>query len=381
MEIYIFILFLFLIPAGIKYITLIFLFTRGWYKGLKMGALEDDTEAVFRVSVIISARNEEDHVDNLLNDLWAQSYPRERYEVIVVDDHSTDRTAEITEKFRLMHPGFNLEMIRPDGNGSAGSKKRALTSGIHAATGEVILTTDADCRLGPGWITAMAAFFSDRGIELTAGPVTYHDTKGFLDRFQALEFLGMMASGAGAVKAGLPFICNGANLAYRRDTFLELQGFQGNEKYVSGDDVFLMHAIKRQRGKQSICFALSKDALVKTIPAKNVKTFFRQRIRWASKSKGYQDRTALFTTLSVFFLNLAMVMFFFTGFFHPPAFLVFAGAVLIKSLTDLPLLLGVTGFTEQRRILHGYLLFQLIYPFYVVATGILSLLLPVIWKR
>jgi cellulose synthase/poly-beta-1,6-N-acetylglucosamine synthase-like glycosyltransferase len=381
MEIYIFILFLFLIPAGIKYITLIILFTRGWYKGLKMGALEDHAESIFRVSVIIPARNEEGHMDKLLNDLAAQDYPCERYEVIVVDDRSTDRTAEITEKFRLMHRGINLKMIRIDDDGNAGAKKRALTVGIHAATGEIILTTDADCRLGPGWITAIVSFFRDQDIELTSGPVTYHDAKGFLNRFQALEFLGMMASGAGAVKAGLPFICNGANLAYRRDTFLELQGFRGNEKYVSGDDVFLMHGIKRLRGKHSVCFAFTKEALVKTTPAENIQAFLRQRIRWASKSKGYYDRTALFTTLSVFFLNLAMVMFFFTGFFHPPAFLVFAGAVLIKSLTDLPLLLGVTQFTEQRRLLHSYLLFQLIYPFYVVATGLLSLLLPVNWKR
>jgi len=381
MEIYIFILFLFLIPAGIKYITLIVLFTLGWYKGLKMDALEDDPATGFRVSVIIPARNEEDHLDNLLNDLAAQDYPRDRYEVIVVDDHSTDRTAEITEKFRLMKPGFNFKLIRSDVDESAGSKKRALTSGVHAAAGEVILTTDADCRLGPGWITAMAAFFRDRSIQLTAGPVTYHDAKGFLNRFQALEFLGMMASGAGAVKAGLPFICNGANLAYRRETFLALQGFHGNEKYVSGDDVFLMHRIKRHRGRYSIGFAFTKDALVKTTPAENVKAFFRQRIRWASKSKGYYDRTALFTTMSVFFLNLAMVMFFFTGFFYPPVLLVFPGAVLIKSIIDLPLLRGVTQFTEQRRLLHGYLLFQLIYPFYVVTTGLLSLLLPVNWKR
>ncbi|MBW6460525.1 MAG: glycosyltransferase [Bacteroidales bacterium] len=381
MEIYIFILFLFLIPACITYITLIVFFSRGWYKGLKMGTIEDDPETVLRVSVIIPARNEEDHIKNLLSDLAAQDYPRERCEVIVVDDRSTDRTADLTERFRLMHPGFNLKLIRPDGDASNGSKKRALTIGVHSATGEVILTTDADCRLGPGWITAMAAFFRDRDIALTAGPVTYHDVKGFLNCFQALEFLGMMASGAGAVKAGMPFICNGANLAYRRDTFLELRGFQGNEKYVSGDDVFLMHGIKRKRGKQSICFAFTKDALVKTVPAQNAKVFFRQRIRWASKSKGYQDSTALLTTLTVFFLNLSMVMFFLTGFFHPPAFLVFAGAVLIKSLTDLPLLLGVTQFTDQRRLLRGYLLFQLLYPFYVVTTGILSLLLPVNWKR
>lgn len=366
--------------AGMLYCIIILVFTWGWFKLFQGCQEKANSQNALRISVIVPARNEEDHMIDLLKDMEHQDYPSSGYEVIIVDDQSSDRTAEVVQRFIQDHPWIDIKLIRNDDHKLSGSKKEALAAGISAASGELILTTDADCRFGRRWISAMSSFFND-DVELVAGPVSYIASRGILNQFQALEFLGMMAAGAGGVRAGLPFICNGANLAYRKRTFLALQGFTGNQHILSGDDVFLMHKVKRERGHCSIRFAGTPDALVRTTPVASLGAFIRQRIRWASKSTGYRDRTAMLTTLAVFLLNLAVVALFFTGFFHSPAFLVFVGAILTKSIIDLPLLLGVTKFTDQRWLLRSYLLFQLIYPFYVVTTGILSLWLPVYWKR
>ncbi len=205
------------------------------------------------------------------------------------------------------------------------------------------------------------------------GPVSFFPVKGLLNRFQSLEFLGLMASGAGAADAGHPFMCNGASLAYRKSAFRQVRGFEDNERFISGDDVFLMHKMKKAFGRKAIEFSHDRRSLVQTYPAEGFRAFFNQRIRWASKSKGYNDNLALSTAVIVFTFNLFLSVTFFTGFFQPLYFLFFAGFLLLKSLVDLPLMQGVTTFTDDRKLMRWYLPFQVVYPFYILVAGVFSL--------
>jgi len=358
--------------AVLAYSGLILYFFFGWKK-LRQQIKMDDQAELLPVSVIVTARNEEENILNLMEDLARQDHPIDLLEVLIVDDGSGDKTFHVVQTFIIDHNLLNFKIIRRIDAGGMGSKKKALTLGLAEASGEIILTTDADCRVSAGWVSSMVRPFSDEKIRLTAGPVSYEGYKSFSGKFQSLEFLGLVASGAGAIGAGQPFLCNGACMAYRKKTFLEVEGYSGNEKYRSGDDVFLMHKIKQTFGSESITFVMEKSAMVKTRPVNGFFAFIRQRARWASKSSGYRDSMSLMTAGSVFSMAVVMSAYFIAGFIYPLSFLFFGGMVMIKALVDFPLLSVATKFTGDRPLMKWLLLFEAVYPFYVIIAGIFGI--------
>jgi cellulose synthase/poly-beta-1,6-N-acetylglucosamine synthase-like glycosyltransferase len=362
--------------VGLGYVLLIGFFTLGWYRKTVAFRNTNTSDNINdncnrKVSVVVAARDEEEYIAGLLNDLINQYYPEELLEIIIVDDHSSDRTYEVVADFIKQRPGRIILLKNEDDNRSG--KKSALAYGIARSIGDIILTTDADCRVGARWISSLMASFNDEKIKMVFGTVTYFSEKGFSDDFQSMEFAGLVASGAGAALNGHPFLCNGASLAYRKDAFLQVNGFEGNEKYLSGDDVFLLHKMKKTFGRKSIIFCKDEQATVKTYPAPGLRKFINQRTRWASKSKAYRDFLSIITALIVFSYSLIVLFSFITGFFNPVFFLLSGGLFLLKMIADFPLMLGITGFTRQRRLLKFFVLFQTIYPFYIVIAGILSL--------
>ena len=371
MENYVMITGILLSLTGLLYFGLIGLFTMGW-KWAKGALTSGSASPGVKVSVIIAARNEEKNIALLLADLKNQDYPPELLQVIVVDDHSEDNTAEMAGDFIAKHGLGGFKVIKIENDDKKG-KKAAITHGISSSEGSLILVTDADCRLQPGWISAMTSNFQDDKIMMIFGPVSYFPRKGLLDKFQSLEFSALVASGGGAASAGHPFMCNGACLAYRKSAFLQVNGFEGNERFLSGDDVFLMHKIKKEFGKRAIGFIKDTRAMVLTSPAPGLRAFINQRIRWASKSKGYRDLFAGATALIVFAYNAFIAAMFLAGFFNSIFFILFTGSVLIKAGIDFALMWGVTGFTGNRKLMKWYLPFEAVYPFYVVLAGILSL--------
>ena len=204
------------------------------------------------------------------------------------------------------------------------------------------------------------------------GPVAYFFRSGFFNAFQSVEFLGLVASGAGAALAGHPFICNGANLAYRKEAFHAVGGFKGNEQFISGDDVFLLHKIKRSYGRKAIVFNKDEKAIVRTYPAKGLKRFLSQRVRWASKSKAYRDLLSLAAAITVFSYSFTAILSFLAGFFNPWFFGITGGLIIWKLIADFPLMMGITRFTGQAGLMKWYLPFQLFYPLYVLVAGVMS---------
>ena len=287
------------------------------------------------VSVIIPARDEADVIERCLRSVLACDYPADQFEVIVVDDLSNDDTPAIVERvaarvnagtpalalagadedddtpaperLRLLQMPENLERTRAH-------KKRAIEKGIEHARGEVVLTTDADCRVPRGWIRTMAATFEDIGDDheservtaFTSGPVLYHVERHPLMQMQALEFLGLVAFGAGVIGLGHPVTCNGANVAYRRDVFLALGGFSGIDHLTSGDDELLMQKVARETPHR-VRFCGAREAAVETDGLRTVRGFLQQRRRWASKGMHY-PALGLVAMLGVDYLyHVAMV--------------------------------------------------------------------------
>ncbi|NTV84773.1 MAG: glycosyltransferase, partial [Bacteroidales bacterium] len=202
METYVMITGILLSLTGLLYFGLIGLFTMGW-KWAKGALTSGSASPGVKVSVIIAARNEEKNIALLLADLKNQDYPPELLQVIVVDDHSEDNTAEIAGDFIAKHGLAGFKVIKIENDDKKG-KKAAITHGISSSAGSLILVTDADCRLQPGWISAMDTNFQDDKIMMIFGPVSYSPRKGLLNKFQSLEFSALVASGGGAASAGYP---------------------------------------------------------------------------------------------------------------------------------------------------------------------------------
>lgn len=353
----------------LSYLILIGIFTLGWYRK----PMTETWPGVpcRKISVVVAARNEESNMERLLNDLIRQDYPGDLFEIIIVDDHSTDHTARITKEFILDHPSSGIVFILNNDEENRG-KKASIELGISHARGEIVMTTDADCRMGKGWIRALAGRFHEEQVQMVFGPVTIRKQENFTGLFQALEFDGLVASGGGAALAGYPFLCNGANLAYRKEAFHTTGGFSDNRRFNSGDDVFLLHKIKKYYGAKAIVFCKDEESIVDTAPVSGMGAFLRQRIRWASKSTGYRDSLSIATAITVFTYSLTVLLSFLAGFINPDFFCISGGLLLLKIIADLPLLAGITKFNGKPFPIGWYPVFQIIYPLYIIMAGILS---------
>jgi poly-beta-1,6-N-acetyl-D-glucosamine synthase len=363
------------IIAGIVYTFIISVFTYGWFH-LKETAHHNINGEV-KASVIVPFRNEENNLATLLECLSRQYYPAGMLEVILVNDHSEDMGLKLANDFIAVHELSGFRVLSLD-DAEGTSKKAALRKGIEHANGELIITTDADCSMGEFWVSAIAENYLTEKSHMISGPVCIMPGGSLFSRFQSLEFFSLIGSGAGAIAIGKPFLANGANLAFTRSLYDELQGYSNHMGYASGDDVFMLLQAKQ---KHHISFLKDRAAIVYTIGSPTLKTFFHQRIRWASKSSGYKDAPALTTALSVFSLNFLILISFGVGFFDNRIFFVSGGLFMLKMIVDLPLFSNVSKFFRLQKLLYFYFPMQIFYTIYIIVTAILSLLIPFEWKN
>lgn len=365
-----------LLLFGMGYGLLIGIFTFGFFRIREYhpAAPEQDLS----VSVIIAVRNESSGIRELLESLYKQETDNIRLEAIIVDDHSSDDTPAIVREFIASHPEMNLKVLESK-KGLEG-KKATLALGIRLAGGDIILTTDGDCRMGPSWITGFASYYLRFRPKLISGPVVYEASGGFFSAFRSLEFLSLIGSGAGAIGAGTPIMCNGANMAFEKAVWEELMQNPSSGKYVSGDDVFLLHEIKNKYGGTSIHFLKDKGAIVTTTPPPGLGGLLNQRFRWVSKSRGYQDVMTVVTAFGVFFYSFFTMLLFIISLFLDEFLLPFLILFFIKLIIDLPVLAGICRFTSRQRLLWYYLPVQALHIPFIVFTGIAGNLAGFSWK-
>lgn len=372
----------YLVPViffGSIYLLIIGLYTYGWFtlKGFH-SAIQDTVKT--KVSIIVPARNEEENIINLLNDLIIQDYPQHLLEIIIIDDHSIDQTASLVKRFIADSPQSNIRLITmKDNKARVAFKKKAISYAVNQSKSELIITTDADCHMKASWLKNMVLFYQEHKPKMIVGPVSFHKEKNFFQKIQTPEFLSLIAITAGSIKMGRPLMCNGANLAYEKSAFIEVGGFGSQDNMPSGDDVFLLLKIKKHFGGRAVKFVRNHDAVVYTEARRSPADFFQQRIRWASKNKAY-DLKILVVSSTVYFTNLLMVAGLFYCVFHPEDIKYIAAIYAIKLLIDLPLLTGVVFFIKRFGLLLYAVPLIVLYPFYVVITGALGILGTYTWK-
>ncbi len=331
------------------------------------------TSPSVHISVIIPTRNEEKNIAELLEALGKQTYPTNHFEVIVVDDHSTDSTAAIVQRF----PFVKLIGLQEDSVNSY--KKKAIEKGIEMATGQLIVTTDADCIPSPGWLKTIAAFKEGKNAVFIAAPVVFSHNNSALQLFQSLDFLVLQGITAASVHKKVHSMCNGANLAYERTAFFEVNGFTGIDNIASGDDMLLMHKIA-VKFPQQIHYLKAKEAIVSTTPMKTWREFFNQRIRWASKAKHYDDKRIIAVLLLVYLFNFSFLVLLAAGFWCYHYWIYLAALWIGKTIIEWPFVLSVATFFDKKPLMKYFFFFQTLHVLYTIFSGLLGQFGRYEWK-
>ena len=326
-----------------------------------------------KISIIIPARNEEENIGQLLQELQNQTYPKELFEVIVVDDHSTDGTAEVVHQFPA------VKLIHLKENNINSYKKKAIETGIAAATGELIVTTDADCLPMPGWLQIIAAFKEEKQSVFITAPVKINCNSSLVQMFQAMDFMVLQGITGAAVSKRKLSMCNGANLAYEKKAFTVVNGFAGIDHIASGDDMLLMHKIWKQYPDR-VQYLKSKDAIVSTQPIKTWKAFFNQRIRWASKATNYDDKRIFAVLLLVYLYNLSFLLLLVAGCWWPQYWIFLIGLWIAKTIIEFPFFISLCNFFNKEWAIKLFFFFQPLHIIYTIISGLFGQFGKYEWK-
>jgi cellulose synthase/poly-beta-1,6-N-acetylglucosamine synthase-like glycosyltransferase len=348
------------------YFVLLILLRIGWSNAMAQKEVRQMNKDYF-ISIVVPVRNEKKNIGPLLQSLSSQSYPSSNFEVIIVDDHSTDDSVE-----RCNGQLENLTVLSLS-EGENG-KKAALTQGICAAKGEIIATTDADCLLPADWLTIFNNVFQDDRIKLAAGMVAIKGGTNYFSQWQAMEFASVMGTGVAAFGLNKPLMCNGANLSFRKEAFWQVKGYEGNDHIASGDDEFLMRKIQ-DKFPHSVQMA---NAIVVTQPQVSLKDFLDQRIRWASKWKGNPSITAKLLAAFILLLQASWIFLFLSFLSDLSNTLLLI--VMTKLTVDLLFLWPVFRLMKIKFRPLPLLGLQFLYPFYVIFVGLLAPWKSYRWK-
>lgn len=344
-------------------------------KGFNLQPSFEPTEklnSITRFTIVVPFRNEAKNLPFLLDSFSKLKYPTTLFEIILVDDDSSDN-------FKIPNLPLPISVVK-NKRVSNSPKKDAIATAIPLSRMEWIITTDADCTVHPEWLITLDNFIqqNQNKVEMIAGAVIYDAQDNFLHQFQQLDLTGLQGTTIGSFGIKKPFICNGANFAYTKSIFEGINGFEGNNKIASGDDVFLLQkAISRFPEK--VDYLKSSKNIVITKPLNDWKSLFFQRVRWASKTKSYQNQDGKMLATIVFGCNLSLIL---------GGFMVFFGIISVnglvillglKTLADFVLLYKTNKFLSHKKL--DYLIAAtVVYPLFSSAVALYSFWGKYTWK-
>lgn len=348
----------------------------------RSNTLRSDTRSRLKqpsVSVIVPARNEEMTIAHCIESLLVQDYPAELTQFIVVDDGSEDDTSQIVSYYAAQNKNLFL-LSAGDSPLAIRGKKKAVDWGIRNSTGEIILTTDADCTVRSGWIKGLIEHFDDN-IGMVAGRTEFRrlGERTFFHKLESLDFTGIVAVEAGAIGIGYPITCNASNLAYRRSAFDQVDGFSSSGYILSGDDDLLMQRISSKTDWR-VTFSLDPMTFVSTDPQTDIRAFIHQRSRWASKGKYYPQRwvvVILVNTFLYFFVLFFTVPF---SILNPRSFPVPLLSILIKSLVELLVVQKGCRLFHRTDLLSYFPLAEFLHIPYIILVSVLGFFGKFKWK-
>lgn len=357
----------------VAYVLIVFRYLAGWGKLSTWEPPPSYTPST-KVTVIIPARNEANQLPACLSSISKLRYPASLLEVIVVDDHSTDETFAIAKAFQDQFPPLKVLKLADylSSGHHAAFKKMAIGAAIQQSTGALIITTDADCEVQEDWLMLFASFFEAQRPVFIAAPVNFHRETSLFERFQSLDFLGMMGVTGAGVQLNWMNMCNGANLAYTRAAFHEVNGFEGIDQLASGDDMLLMQKIAA-RYPRKIGFLKNTKATVFTTAKADLPSFVSQRLRWATKSASYREWKVTGILAVVFFYCCLIIgCLLLIPIFGWNAGILLVLLFLLKSLADYFFLGEMADYFNRSDLMRSFIASQILHVLYVSAIGFLG---------
>ena len=346
---------------------------QGGFKNLKEGRSIRQPE----VSVIVAARNEEDTIGRCLAAVLNQTYPKHKLEIIVIDDRSEDGTFEVIQKLAGTNCQIRLLQIK-DRSAHLAPKKRAIDLGIQNASGEIIVTTDADCQPGPDWISKLIEHF-EPNVGMVAGFNPYKtESRSLFYQMLSLDYFAMASVAAASAGLNYPLSCTGGNLAYRKTVYLETGGFTKFSNWVSGDDDFFLEQI-RENSNWEICYATNPKTSVPTAPPETFKDFVQQRIRYASKGGHYSPKVTL-GLVGIYLMNLLILIGPILSIVKPQILLVWLTGWAFKTLSEFIFLKRGEKEFQMHFKSNLFLFTVVLHPFYIVLAGLLGQFSTFHWK-
>lgn len=345
--------------VGLAYMGVLAWLFSGWY--VKIPGSSRAYDGV--ISVIVAARNEEHHIQNLLHDLADQQ--DNRFEVIIVDDHSDDGTFEIVNQF-----GRAFSLIKNNGIG----KKEALQTGISKASGDYILITDADCRVNADWVSEWRLAISS-GKKLLFGPIKYESRDGIMYAAIRLEFILLAALGGSALNRRQALMANAANMCIHKASFYKVGAFKAVKNYPGGDDIFLVSAFYEHGLSHEVGYYVKNGLQVETSPAASAQEFYHQRIRWAGKWNK-SKKMLLWYPIVIVGWNLLLVttpLFYYSKVVHL--------SLMASVLLELFIFLQILSFYKEKYLLWLYPIVKIFYPVYSIFFAVAVNFGSFSWKK
>lgn len=329
-------------------------------------------------TILVPARNEAANIEACLQSILLQQYPIALIELIVIDDNSTDQTATLVQGIVQDNPHFTIRLLQAEKLKISG-KKACITAAIKEATFNYICLTDADCTRETYWLKAIDESVQTKPTQMVYAPV-FFSSGNLFEQSQALEFMGLVGIGAAAIQLKNPNMCSAANLIFRKEAFLTIGGYAGNEDLASGDDEFLLHKMFKFYPNE-VYFLKDDRAIVKTSPNGSLHELTQQRRRWVSKSTKYENRYITAILVGAYLYNFSIFWNFVAGFFIADLWPIFMAQIVLKMFAEGMLIYAVLRFFKQAKLIG---LLPIVEPFhivYVLIIGIWANVQTFTWKE
>jgi poly-beta-1,6-N-acetyl-D-glucosamine synthase len=296
-------------------------------------------------TIVIPFRNESENLEELMQSILQIDYPDNLVEVFFVNDASEDDSVKKITDFISKNKCSNWRVLE-NKRISGSPKKDAITLAITLSKSDWIFTTDADCILPKLILKNLDACIQATAAKMIAGPLLAVSSKtNFVNSYQQMESLTLAGVTMGAFGINQPIMCNGANLAYEKNAFLKVNGFDGNTHFAGGDDLFLLEKMTKSFPKKAY-FLKDLNQLVLTKTEDSFRKMIEQRVRWAAKASGYKSVfskltgfVALMANITIVMCYLALVLFGFE--------MIFIMLILLKWLADEVFLYVSNSFFKQ----------------------------------
>ncbi len=340
------------------YLYKIFSFENAWTNKMKEPKVSEQHKTLC-FSVIIAFRDEQNNLPSLISALKKQKY--NHFEVILINDHSNDSSAQICLDEIKNDARFTCLNLPAKSHG----KKKAIAYGVQQSNYHYIITTDADCLMSDNWISAYHHAFLQQQADMVLSPV-FLTAKNFFQQLQLIEFFSLMASTAAAAFLDKPIMANAANMAFKKELYLQQSDIQ-DQKFLSGDDMMLLLDAKKRQEK--IVFCTNAEAIIYTPAIESISDFLFQRMRWTSKSQFYRDFDVIYTALLIFSTNFMLLFAAISALFSTKFIIVWLAAFSIKSYADIHFLRKIAKQFYISIPIKHFLLIQLFYPIYILISS------------